>query len=284
MSRQLTFSELIRISRPRFWIYLLGPVFLGLATMSSVDASQLLPWPVWLLMLHFSLPANLLLYGINDIFDYETDLRNTKKEGYEMRVTPDQQKKLAGIIIVLQIPILLAFPFYPSITRWLLVGFYLLAVGYSMPPFRFKALPFIDSLSNVLYALPGFIAFSAVGGSQIPWPVIIAATAWCMAMHAFSAVPDIQPDKEAELRTIATRLGRQPTILFCAGLYALSAILVYPFVGMIASIMGIVYASLMFLALRTKTQDELLRVYRWFPTVNTLVGMGLFFAIVLQGR
>jgi 4-hydroxybenzoate polyprenyltransferase len=34
---------------------------------------------VVLLMIYFTYPANLLVYGVNDIFDYETDKLNAKK-------------------------------------------------------------------------------------------------------------------------------------------------------------------------------------------------------------
>jgi len=35
------------------------------------------------LTLFFLIPYNLLMYGINDVFDYESDLRNPRKGGIE---------------------------------------------------------------------------------------------------------------------------------------------------------------------------------------------------------
>ena len=37
----------------------------------------------WLGCVWFLVPYNLLMYGINDVFDYESDLRNPRKGGVE---------------------------------------------------------------------------------------------------------------------------------------------------------------------------------------------------------
>jgi lycopene elongase/hydratase (dihydrobisanhydrobacterioruberin-forming) len=55
--------------------------------------------------------------------------------------------------------------------------------------------------------------------------MVIAGMARAMAMHAFSAVPDIQADGDAHLETIATKLGAIPTIALCFCLYAIAGLL-----------------------------------------------------------
>ena len=68
-------GQLLRVSRPRFWMYLLGPFMIALAATSLRP-----PVEVWLLGLYLTLPANLLIYGVNDLFDVETDRLNPKKQ------------------------------------------------------------------------------------------------------------------------------------------------------------------------------------------------------------
>ena len=72
-------SYLLKISRPRFWIYLLGPYLIGIiAATDTVDILYTIPF--WIGFLYFLFPANLLIYGANDISDYQTDQHNQKKQ------------------------------------------------------------------------------------------------------------------------------------------------------------------------------------------------------------
>jgi len=117
------------------------------------------------------------------------------------------------------------------------------------------------------------------------WPsiqIIAAATAWVMAMHAFSAVPDIASDKKAKINTVATVLGKNRTILFCALLYSLAALLTYEFIGYFAVIGGFVYVVLMLSAFLAKTKDDIFAIYKLFPYVNMLVGAYLFFVVIVS--
>ena len=59
---------LLTLSRPRFWLYLAGPI--AVAVPFGVSATDGLFTPVTLpLFAYFLLPANVFLYGINDVFD-----------------------------------------------------------------------------------------------------------------------------------------------------------------------------------------------------------------------
>ena len=69
---------LIKVIRPRFWLYIFGPYLVGLAAGAS-SRVDFLRFDALLFGLYFLFPANLLIYGINDIFDFETDRRNPKK-------------------------------------------------------------------------------------------------------------------------------------------------------------------------------------------------------------
>ena len=278
----LSFRQVLALSRPRFWIYVLGPYLVGLAAgaASLGDFSQL---RVLIFGLFFTLPANLLIYGVNDIFDYETDVLNAKKTGYETLVPPAQRSQLWRCIALLNIPFALALFAFGLSTAALtaMAAFLFFSLFYSMPPIRAKARPVLDSMFNVLYICPAAFAYFLIGGARFSWTLFFAAWLWAMAMHAYSAVPDISSDRAASLSTIATRFRFRGTLWLCLVLYAVSALLAFSTLGVLAPALGAVYVALMLRSLSTQGEAELLGVYRFFPMINTLSGMALFFAVFL---
>ena len=62
--------------------------------------AELLDWRYLVVAVYFTFPANLFVYGVNDIFDYETDKVNEKKHEYEALVEQKQHKTLVIWIAV----------------------------------------------------------------------------------------------------------------------------------------------------------------------------------------
>ena len=268
---------LIKISRPRFWVYITGPFLIGVLAASSVQN-----WPLVILLgAYFTFPANLLIYGVNDIFDYETDKHNPKKEAYETLVKPKEQKQLWRWIAITNAPFLLLLPFLGNSGRWGIAGFLFFSVFYSMPPVRAKVRPLIDSIFNVLYICPGIVGYAVVSKTMPSLYLCLAAAFWCMAMHAYSAVPDIQADKKAKINTIATQLGKAGTLLFCLVCYGLAAGLSISTLGQFSIAAGMLYGFMMIITLQAKNAKAVMKLYSLFPYINMGVGMALFFWILL---
>lgn len=271
----------LTISRPRFWVYLLGPYVLGaVAALHAGESGYLLGGLLW--GLYFTLPANALIYGVNDLFDRETDAMNEKKQGYETVFDPSHRRRFFSFLIFLHLPFFFFIPLLSFSALFFSALFLFLGIFYSAPPLRFKVRPFLDSLSNVLYVLPGCVAYAAFGGSHYAWPLVVAAGLWAMAMHAYSAVPDIVADTRAGIATIATVLGGHRTLLMCLGLYVLSGVLTAWMFHPVGLLGVLTYSVLMLVSLRAKNHAQLFAVYRIFPLVNTLMGAVLFFAILFQ--
>ena len=268
---------LLATSRPRFWHYLLGPYLLGAAAGAPHQAALLSP-AFWLPFVFFTLPANLLVYGVNDLCDGDTDAFNTKKEGYERRVEADERRRLLGLILLSCLPFAPVFWLAPRAAQLALAAFLFFGVFYSAPPIRAKARPIVDAAFNVLYVFPGVYGYFALGGTALALPVFLAAWAWCMAMHAFSAIPDIEADKAAGVPTVATLLGEKGTLAFCATLYAVAAMLAFPTLGALALLCGALYLALLTWAART----EVFTVYRRFPLLNGVVGFCLVWFVLLN--
>jgi lycopene elongase/hydratase (dihydrobisanhydrobacterioruberin-forming) len=246
--------------------------------------------------LYFVFPANLWVYGVNDIFDYETDRLNSKKQGFELVLEPRDHRKIWRTLLAWNLPFwALAIIFLPLPAVACLFGFLFFGTFYSAPPIRAKTKPFLDMLFNVLYAFPGFMAAALLGGTTVLPLVIIAATAWCMAMHAYSAVPDITADTRAKMKTVATVLGLRGTLVLCAVLYALATVTAAPYLGQTpfilgnvgaAALYGGIYVLLMVLAIAaTRNQAPaaaeavVFRLYKRFPLTNGLIGMAIFFQL-----
>jgi 4-hydroxybenzoate polyprenyltransferase len=102
-----------------------------------------------------------------------------------------------------------------------------------------------------------------------------------MAMHAYSAIPDIEADSAAGLNTVATLLGPQGTHLYCIAAYLGSALLVMADAPVLGVTLGAVYATLMLISLAVG-KAKIFSIYRIFPIVNTLTGFALFWYVVLN--
>jgi lycopene elongase/hydratase (dihydrobisanhydrobacterioruberin-forming) len=151
---------------------------------------------------------------------------------------------------------------------------------YSAKPIRAKTKPGLDMLFNALYIFPGVMSYALLTGEMSDFRLMLAATLWCMAMHAYSAVPDILTDQKAKIQTVATVLGKSSTMRLCGLMYTLSAGLSYKFIGVPAVLFGGVYLGLILASLNTKTPDQLMSKYRYFPRINTGLGFILFWLIL----
>ena len=262
---------LLRLSRPRFWMYLAGPVVVGVTygAIGSGGSTALFSPTALLLFAYFLVPANVFLYGVNDAFDADVDERNPKKDegGREVRYRESGVVK-AVVAACGAVGLVLVFVVPPA-AAGVLALYYVLAVEYSAPPLRFKTTPLLDSVSNGLYVLPGVVAYTAVDGSLPPTFAIAGAWLWTMGMHTFSAIPDVEPDREAGIRTTATLLGESRTYAYCAGCWLAAAVafgLVDVRLGAPLAVYPVLTAAV---ALSDVSVD---RAYWWFPFVNTAVG------------
>jgi 4-hydroxybenzoate polyprenyltransferase len=268
-SEETRLGYLFWLSRPRFWLYLGGPVIVG-ATYAAGSVGELFTPVTVALLVFFTVPANVFLYGINDAFDADVDEANPKKDDKEVRYRDDiwvvmavvMSGALGGLYIFL----------VPPVGAQVLALWYLLAVEYSAPPLRFKTKPLLDSVSNGLYILPGVIAFTAVAGELPPTLAIAGGWLWTMGMHTFSAIPDIEPDREAGIQTTATVLGKRRTYVYC-GLCWVAAAAAFATVHVQLGALLLLYPVLVFgIAFSDVDVDD---AYWWYPAINTLTGMVL---------
>lgn len=259
-------SSLLTLSRPRFWLYLAGPVLVGAAYAATTVGDLFAPAAITLFA-YFLLPANVFLYGINDIYDREIDAANPKKEDREARYR-GQRYVPAAVGLCAALPLLFAPLVGTAAIPWL-VAFLVLGAAYSAPPIRFKTTPLLDSISNGLYITPGAAAYAAVAGTQPPVLAVVGGWLWAMGMHTFSAIPDIEPDRETGIRTTATVLGEGRTYAYCGACWLASAAAFGALDVRLGALMLVYPALVAAIATASVAVD---RAYWWFPAINTAVG------------
>jgi len=265
-SPESTPGYLLWLSRPRFWLYLAGPVIVGVAYAAEGPVDLFSPIAIALFG-YFLLPANVFLYGVNDLFDADIDTENPKKGDREVRY---RGGRLVALFVAVTGLLGVAFlPLLPAAGGVAMMAFLLLSVEYSAPPFRFKTTPFLDSLSNGLYVLPGAIAYAAVAGRAPPVAAVAGGWLWAMGMHTFSAIPDIEPDRAAGIETTATRLGETRTYIYCGCCWLAAAAVfgtIHPFFAAVLVIYPVFTVTV------AATDISVDRAYWWFPALNTAVG------------
>lgn len=273
----LSIKELLLISRPRFWMYVLGTFLVGMIASGNpfhYDIQTTLLLVVF--SIFFAFPANLLIYGVNDIYDYETDILNNKKSEYEKILSPQKHKRLWHIVILFLLPFIPFLFFVNAPTLYTILVFLFTGIFYSASPIRAKSKPPLDILfSSIIYISPGLVGFFITENTQIEWLAVVAGLVWASAMQTYSAVPDIDADKKSGVNTLATKLGERNALWFCLIAYVVASSIGTMYVGAVAIVFGVVYAIIVLLSL--SNSSKVFKYYTFFPLVNIAAGTALFF-------
>ena len=231
-------------SRPVSWVNTAFPFFAAYLFVSEqIDLTLVIG------SLFFLIPYNFLMYGINDVFDYESDLRNPRKGGIEGALLDPKYHKTtiwSSIGFAAVFVVYLLFVGSDAADFWLLVT--LAAVlAYSVPKLRFKERPFLDSFTSAVHFVGPMVYGLVLAGSSLIDAKVIAVIAafmgWGMASHAFGAVQDVRADREAGIKSVATQIGARNTVRFAFVLYLLSAavIMTIGWHGVVASLAVLPY-------------------------------------------
>lgn len=280
---------ILATSRPISWVNTAYP-FAAAYLLAGGGAD----WKFIVGTLFFLFPYNLVMYGVNDVFDYESDLRNPRKGGVEGAVLSRQTHRLIlRSCLILSVPFLavLAIAGNALSNAVLLVSVAAL-LAYSAPHVRFKERAGLDSLTSAVHFVSPAVYGWVLAGTPLQttqWLVFTAFLLWGMASHALGAIQDIIPDREAKLGSIAAALSARTTIylvlaayllsgmllaLGVSGIAALAAVLVVPYVLNVLPHLGVTDAS----------SGTVNRAWKRFLWINYLCGflltMLLIFAVL----
>lgn len=277
-------GQFIKSSRPISWVNTAFPFAAGyLLTGGDINIY------FFLATLYFLIPYNFLIYVVNDVFDYESDLRNPRKNSIEGGLLPPETHKpmLIGTAI-LNLPIIAYLLVNGTQTsNALLILIIIGAVSYSMPPLRFKEKPFLDSINSSFHFVSPLIFALLINGWNSNYAVyILIFFAWGLASHAFGAVQDIIPDREANISSIATFLGAKKTVRLSLFLYLLVvlALLLLGFPLAFVAVPTVLYAVMVcpFINLTDKQSKHANKGWRHFLALNQFTGFVITIIIILS--
>ncbi len=241
--RRRDFAQLVLSSRPVSWVntaFPFGAAYLLVAR--EID------WVLLVGVIYFLIPYNFAMYGINDVFDYESDAANPRKGGIEgALLSPRLHRPTLWIAALVNIPFLLLLGSAGGPASWAALAVSAFAVvAYSAPKLRFKERPFLDSLTSSTHFVSPAVVGLLLAGASLDGPILLVLAAfflWGMAAHAFGAIQDIAPDRQAGIRSIATAIGARATARLALLLWAAAGILMLfaPWPGPLAAIIALPY-------------------------------------------
>lgn len=223
-------KKLFWVSRPISWPNTAYPFAVGFILTLGIAPEG---WQLAALIigtLYFLGPYNLLMYGVNDVYDYESDIKNPRKGGIEgMKESRAFHPTILCAVTITNAPFvlfLLIVGDWPSRAILALVVF--AAIAYSLKGLRFKEIPIVDSITSSFHFVgPLLYGVVLAGFTPLAWPWLIAFFLWAMASHAFGAVQDIIPDREGKLHSVATALGARWTVRISFLLYLAAALIAF---------------------------------------------------------
>jgi 4-hydroxybenzoate polyprenyltransferase len=218
ITSQLLF--LIQVSRPIVWpvlplVYALG-LHAARAELNSVAIAQ---------MVLLTFPMNLIGCGLNDIYDYESDrLSSRRRKIWAADVTPEMRPFVLEACVAMMPLVVLGACLTRNRDNFMAtVSLVAMAWLYSVPPYRLKERPPLDSLANGLgyFLLPLMMGYS-MNGNPREMPIRYYLLAVCVAgVHAIATAADYDADRAAGHRTLATTFGRRSAAaLACAAFIA----------------------------------------------------------------
>ncbi len=261
-------SRLLTISRPVLWVNTIGTTVVAMWL-----TGHLWTWDVIWLLLWVTLPFNLLIYGINDIFDQDTDNINIRKGGYGgAKIHPQEVPWIFWGVLLTNVPFLVFFALNYSwqANAWIW-AYTLFFYFYSSPPLRFKGRPFLDSISNADYAFP--LAFVPLAlGFEPMWTAVFGLMAWSLAKHTYDAIQDIEEDSFAGIKTTAVFLGVRGSLWWVSIWWAVSTVF-FAFINIPLAVANAAYAGwLVWLITQDDTADNAKRVYKFSVAYPYVVG------------
>lgn len=243
MTATATARQLLLSSRPVSWVNTAYPFAAAmLLTTSRVDATLIIG------TLFFLIPYNLAMYGINDVFDYESDLRNPRKGGAHGAVLERRLHRTTLWAAALScLPFVVYLVAVGTPVSWLVLAVSLFfVVFYSAPPLRLKERPLADSVTSSIHFFSPAVYGLVLGGATWTWQlgaVIAAFALWGIASHAFGAVQDVVADRQAGISSIATVFGARATVRLAIAGYAAAGVMMLgaAWPGPLAAVLALPY-------------------------------------------
>ena len=219
----------INVSRP-LYIFVILVGFAYCLQLAEVNLNNPL---MWIQILWLTIPTGVIVFGLNDIYDYPSDIKNPRKGGKWGAVLYPKYHKpifnLAAIFSVIFVVITISTLNTLNIISSLLL--LLLAWAYSVPPARLKTRPPMEFIVNLagIFTMT-LIAFSWGSGLSgfyeiIGNNIIIAQIFWGLGIAMLAFLADFEEDRIAGDLTTVHWLGKRKSIILACLFYIFAAVL-----------------------------------------------------------
>ncbi len=215
----------LKVSRPGLWF---ATVWLYLLPTSQMDI-----WhesSFWYGLFYVCFPLNFLVYGWNDIVDYETDAVNPRKDTFWFGAlgSPEDLRQLWKAILLVQILFVPPLIYFGGIRMlWLFAAFVLINGLYNLPKHGLRSKPPLELLCQFGYLLVAPLSIYLNQAEMLSWTTYFYLLLFAFQSHLIGEVMDIVPDRKAGRRTTATILGMKKTKLLIILIVFLEVSLLY---------------------------------------------------------
>src|SRR5216117_4001679 len=190
---------LVKAARPGFWLTSIWFYLVPVGGRHVLDQAEF-----WLGLVYVSFPLGLLIYGWNDVVDFDVDRFNPRKGTYLFgaRGTPERLARLPWRMALVQVPFAILFTLLlgPKALAWF-AALILATAAYNCPPLAFKGRPGFDVLNQAGYLLVFVLASWLNHVSQVPWFTFLFGAMFAMHSHLFVEIMDLEPDRRAGRRS-----------------------------------------------------------------------------------
>ncbi len=202
----------LKVSRPGLWF---ATIWLYLLP-TSQNENLLYNFTFWYGIFYVCFPLNFLVYGWNDMVDYDTDKLNPRKDSFWFGARGSKEQ-LQGLWKPIMCIHLLTIPYILYSADWKIVlvftAFFLINWLYNLPKNGLRSKPPLELLCQIGYLL--VVPFSILLNNtvQLPWQTYLYLFLFSIQSHLIGEVMDIIPDKKSGRKTTATILGQVRTKL-----------------------------------------------------------------------
>lgn len=274
------FTKLIfwlKVSRPGLWF---ATIWLYLLPTSQMEVWSSTSF--WFGLFYICFPLNFLVYGWNDVVDYEVDLNNPRKDSFLFgaKGTKAQLGELWKPILITQ---LCCFPFLIFFGGWsilVLIAFQVLINAlYNLPKNGLRSKPPLELLCQVGYLLivPLSVLINQV--ANVPLLTYLYLFLFAMQSHLIGEVMDYHPDKASGRNTTAIAIGIQKTKLLIILIVALEVLIMvyffreWIFGGFLGMALLWLILDLFFIYKTNKYTLGQMKLFGWMSNVVAFVTM-----------
>ena len=276
--------QLLLASRPVSWINTAYPFAAAyLLASGRIDVTLVIG------TIFFLVPYNLAMYGINDVFDYESDLRNPRKGGAHGAVLDRRFHRVTLWAAALScLPFVVYLVVVGSPLSWFVLALSLFFVAfYSAPPLRLKERPVADSITSSIHFFSPAVYGLVLAGAVWTWPLVallVAFALWGVASHAFGAVQDVIADREGGIASIATTFGARRTVRFALACYTLAGVtmIATAWPGPLAGLLALPYLATVwpYRSVTDETADTATKGWDRFLWLNQFTGFAVTLLLI----